>query len=71
MSSIARKLVTDENGYPVAVQIDYGDWLKIEESLDIGQKVTPRKVDLSRFRGVITLSEDPLAYQIRIRGEWD
>jgi len=29
-----------------------------------------KTVDPARFSGVITLTEDPLEYQTRIRGEW-
>lgn len=29
-----------------------------------------KTADPSRFAGVISLTEDPLAYQLRIRGEW-
>ena len=29
-----------------------------------------RNVDLTRYRGVLRLTEDPLAYQERMRNEW-
>ncbi len=35
MSRIRKKIVTDEAQQPVAVQIDYNDWLKIERSLNL------------------------------------
>jgi len=67
---IVKKIVTDENHQPVAVQIDYADWLEIERLLDI-QPPEPRRVDLSKFAGTIRITEDPLEYQRRIRSEWD
>jgi hypothetical protein len=70
MIAIRKKIVTDEHHKPVAVQIDYDDWLEIEKQLNI-QKLEPRRVDLSRFAGTITLTEDPLEFQHRIRAEWD
>lgn len=69
MRAIRKKIVTDEDSRPVAVQIDYEDWLEIERLLDLcgGEAET---TDLSRYSGIIKLAEDPLEYQERIRGEW-
>jgi hypothetical protein len=50
------------------VQIDYDDWLKIERSLSLSSAA--ESVNISRFRGSVRLTEDPIAYQNRIRGEW-
>jgi hypothetical protein len=54
---------------PIAVQIDYADWIEIEQSLGIGDGAS-RVVDPSQFAGAISLTEDPLAFQARVRGEW-
>jgi hypothetical protein len=35
---IHKRLVTDENMKPIAVQIDYGDWLRIEKAMGIQSK---------------------------------
>ena len=70
MIAIRKKIVTDEDHKPVEVVISYDDWLEIERLLNI-QKPEPRRVDLSRFAGTITLTEDPLEFQRRIRAEWD
>jgi hypothetical protein len=69
--AIRKKIVTDEDHKPVAVQIDYDDWLEIERLLKLEQP-EPRRVDLSRFAGKLTmeLPEDPVEYQRRIRDEW-
>jgi hypothetical protein len=69
MEKIGKKIVTDEASRPVAVQIDYSDWLEIERSLG-WQGSRPRITDLSSHHGVLTLPEDPLDYQSRIRQEW-
>jgi hypothetical protein len=68
MQRIRKKIVTDEAQRPIAVQIDYTDWLKIERALNLSQ--TGGATDLSRYSGVISLTEEPLAYQARVRGEW-
>ncbi len=65
---IRKKLVTDEHMQPIAVQIDYEDWLKIEQELTLKQ--APAISDLNSYRGVLRLTEDPLEYQNRIRNEW-
>ena len=68
MPSIHPRLVTDEKMHPIAVQIDYADWLEI-------QKILPRtksknKTNLEKYAGSIKLKEDSLKYQKRIRKEW-
>ena len=68
MQRIRKKIVTDEAQQPVAVQIDYADWLKIERSLNLPQE--DEVTDLSPYNGVISLTEEPLAYQARVRNEW-
>ena len=69
MQIVRKKLVTDEEHRPVAVQIDYSDWLRIEEQLDIHEAPT-EPVDLSRYAGTINLTESPMDYQVRCRSEW-
>jgi len=68
MQRIRKKIVTDEAKQPIAVQIDYTDWLKIERALNLSQE--EEVTDLSRYSGVISLTEEPLAYQARVRDEW-
>ena len=68
MQGIRKKIVTDEANHPIAVQIDYADWLKIERSLNLSQE--EEVPDLSLYSGVISLTEEPLAYQARVRNEW-
>ncbi|PKL40262.1 MAG: hypothetical protein CVV41_20190 [Candidatus Riflebacteria bacterium HGW-Riflebacteria-1] len=65
--NIRKKILTDENNKPVAVQIDYDDWLECERLLNL----KPIKaVDLAEFSGKIALKEDPLEFQKRLRDEW-
>jgi hypothetical protein len=67
MNTIRKNIVVDEEMRPIAVQIDYCDWLEIERLLNL-QSNQPRVVDLSRFAGTLTLTEEPLEYQTRMRG---
>lgn len=71
MTTIRKTIVRDDNECPVAVQIDYTDWLKIEALLANTTGVEPPISDLSAHRGCIKLTEDPMEFQLRIRGEWD
>ena len=69
MPKIRKKIVTDEAQRPVAVQIDYTDWLRIERSLDLPDE-DAKVTDLSRYHAMISLTEEPLVYQARLRNEW-
>lgn len=69
MQVIHKKIVTDEQMHPIAVQIDYTDWLEIERFLTFTEK-KKKIVDLSDYFGTISLEEDPLLFQKRIRDEW-
>jgi len=69
MHRIGKKIVRDESQRPVAVQIDYSDWLEIERRLSLPSE-EDRSTDLSQYEGSITLTEAPLDYQARIRQEW-
>ena len=69
MNKIRKKILRDADQRPVAVQIDYADWLKIEMSLDMEPEEI-KMTDLTRYEGVLPLTEEPLAYQARVRNEW-
>ncbi len=69
MHRIRKTIITDEAHRRVAVQIGYSDWLNIERSLNLQDEET-EITDLSRYHGVISLTEEPLAYQARMRNEW-
>ena len=70
MIVVHKQIITDKKSHePVAVVIDYEDWLEIERLLEIKPE-KPRHTDLSQFRGKLRLTEDPLEYQRRIRDEW-
>ena len=66
--NIKKKIITDEDNQPVAVQIDYKDWLELEKILELRSF---KKGDLSKFSGVISLKEDPLEFQKKMRDEWN
>ncbi len=55
MQIVRKQLVTDEQHRPVAVQINYDDWLRIEQQLKIQAPPVPA-VDLSRYAGTVNLT---------------
>ncbi len=67
MRAIRKKILKDDSERPVAVQIDYEDWLEIEGLLKLS---TRGSQPADRYAGTIRLGEDPLQYQNRLRGEW-
>ena len=72
MLDISKKIVTDEEGTPVAVQIDYADWARIEEQLrssGLGESGSSFESTLEMTRDIWTAG-DGLAYQRKIRSEW-
>jgi hypothetical protein len=76
MRTIQKKIVVDEARNPVAVQIDYEDWLEIERLLET-REAEKSKAGRSRFQELLEKTRgtwkggDGLEYQIRIREEWD
>lgn len=73
MNQIKKKIVTDEQMRPIAVQIDYESWLEIERRLGMQTSGTPEKKSLDQIleksKGIWT-EGDGLEYQRRIRDEW-
>ncbi len=69
MRKIRKRIVRDEADRPVAVQIDYADWLAIEQLLNSGPS-GQRQIDLSSYQGVLPSNLDALEYQRRMRAEW-
>lgn len=75
MHPIRKKIVADESMRPIAVQIDYADWLEVERLLGLGGAPAngthhPPAPDLNRFAGTLKLKEDPVEFQRRVRDEW-
>jgi hypothetical protein len=73
--NVRKKIVTDENHQPVAVQIDYDDWLRIARVLDLETKPPAKKeqsslVELADAAAPYWQGGDGLEYQRRIRAEW-
>lgn len=75
MIDVPKKIVRAEDETPVAVQIEYKDWKRIEAKL---QALSSTEVDegtafedaLNASRGTWTAG-DGLEYQRRLRSEWD
>jgi hypothetical protein len=79
MLPIEKKIVTDEAGQPVAVQIDYADWLEIRRQLKEVKSASAEDADssdpsfdqlLEDTKGIWSQG-DGLEYQQRIRAEWE
>lgn len=72
MDSLRKRILHDEDMHPVAVQIDYQDWLELEGRIS----PTPQPSNeeylrlLNETRG-IRQGDDGLAYQLKIRSEWN
>lgn len=64
MTNIRKLLVTDEHSRPIAVQIDYADWLKIEQMIQ-PDCISSKPQDLSRFAGVLALKKFRREYSSR------
>lgn len=63
-----KKILTDEEERPVAVQIAYEDWLEIERRLGLADSA--RESNLEQHAGRISLPVDPDEFQEDMRGEW-
>jgi hypothetical protein len=67
MRRIRKKILRGDGERPVAVQIEYDDWLEIERLL---KRPVHGSRPADRYAGTIHLGEDPLQFQNRLRGEW-
>lgn len=66
---IHKKIVVDENSKPLEVIISYDEWEKIEKLMTgAGKALTSAK--LRKHIGILSLKDDPLDYQKRMRNEW-
>ncbi len=70
MQDIPKRIVTDEDMQPIAVQIEYQDWLKIQKLLELNDS-EPLQSDLSRHIGRLDWPVDGLEYQHEARREWE
>ena len=74
MFDVSKKIVTDEEGTPVAVQINYADWERIEEKLrTASESEEPNSSFASALKMTrnIWTAEEGLTYQRQIRSEWE
>lgn len=79
MRPIEKKIVTDEQGQPVAVLIDYADWLELERRLQERDSTSAEDTHTSEpsFKQLLENTQgtwtqgDGLEYQRRMRAEWD
>lgn len=68
MNAIHPQFVMDDKKHPIAVQIKYADWLRIQKILQ--ESGFGSLQNLESHEGTIKLTEDPLEYQKKIRDEW-
>jgi hypothetical protein len=79
MLDVNKRIVTDEDGQPVAVQVDYADWLEIERQLEESSSAPKSAADMTDEEFKAFAEEvsghwkggDGLEYQRRLRAEWD
>jgi hypothetical protein len=77
MFDVPKKILRAEDGTPVAVQIGYDDWKRIEEKLQTLPPDSAEDNDETAFERVLNASQgtwtagDGLEYQRRLRAEWD
>jgi len=71
MKLAPRRIILDEANNPVAVEIAYEDWLQIEAMVGAQDQPEVEPVDLSKFAGTVPFDEDGVAYQRRLREEWN
>ncbi|MFB6272123.1 MAG: hypothetical protein ABEL51_04415 [Salinibacter sp.] len=78
MIDVPKKIVTAEDGTPVAVQIAYEDWKRVQDVLQsLPSTDVPASDEEETFEEALTNSrgtwtgEDGLEYQRRLRSEWD
>jgi len=70
MHEIHPKVLKDDQQRPIAVQIEYSDWLEIQQLLGLASNHVP-KVDVNRFGGTLRWTEDAVDFQRRVRSEWE
>ena len=78
MEPIRKKILTDEAHHPIAVQLDYSDWLRIEPLLRerglLKEEPTDVEGDLEALAEAARpywQGGDGLEYQQTIREEWE
>ncbi len=70
MKIVSKRILSDENGRPIAVQMDYDEFVRFEKAVE---SVEPRDAyeRMMSAVGTVKWDEDPVEYQRRLRDEWD
>ena len=63
------RYLTDENHKPVAVVIEYRDWLVIERQLEVA--LAPKNSQINALAGRIKFPMDAMEFQNQVRDEWE
>lgn len=69
MPPIRKKIIKDQDDRPIAVQIDYEDWVRLEIALS-SMPLAHGETDLARHIGRLNWPVDGVEYQKSVRGEW-
>jgi len=69
IKEIHKKIVFNEQNKPVEVIIDYREWQEIERMLEAGRKGMSKE-RLRTYAGIMSVGEEPMEYQRRMRDEW-
>ena len=67
MKLVSKRILSDEGGRPVAVQIDYSEWLQIEPIVENAEPAD-NSAALMACAGSVDWGEDGLEYQRRLPG---
>ena len=70
MKIVSKRILSDESGRPVAVQMDYEEFLRLERAVE-GIEPEDAHTQMMSVFGTVDWGEDGLEYQSRLRGEWD
>ncbi|GEM_PF-2905615 len=70
MKVLSKRILSDENGRPVAVQRDHDEFLRFEKAVEKVEMESAYQRMMS-FVGKVKWDEEPVEYQRRLRDEWD
>ena len=66
----SKRILHDENGQPVETRMNYEEFCRFEKAMEASEVLGAYERMMSAF-GTVKWGEDPVAYQRRLRDEWD
>ena len=70
MKILTKRILCDENGRPVEARMDYDEFLRFKKAVESIDRRGAYERMMSAV-GTVKWDEDPVAYQRRLRDEWD